>query len=264
MASFDKLREALKELSFESHGADSRNNVEVEAYSIEEGLQKASELLGVNISDLEYEIVEHGKKSFLSRRPYRLFVSITPEQRLPSSFDTLSESPKIRTDVLKRDSDGVYRVKVSRIGVVLKVTPPKGKGQRVRVEDILVTLKERGITRFDKSKIAAIVRSANGEYTKIGDYVPDERNDGRVVIEVSEDEMKAFMTLIPPKPRGRDIDIDDVMEAMSEKGISVGIKEDTIRKTIEEGVYNVLIPVAEGIKPVNGQDARVVYNFRIE
>jgi uncharacterized protein (DUF342 family) len=264
MASFEKLREALQDLRFETGGEDSRNSVEVEANSIEEGLQKASDMLGVNISDLEYEIVEHRKKSLFSRRPYKLFVSVTPEQRLPPSFDVLSETPKIAAEILKRDMDGSFRLKVSRIGVMLKVMPPKGKGQRVRVEDILTTLKERGVTTFDKSKIAAIVRNSSGEYTKIGDYVPEERNDGRVVIEVSEDEMKAFMTLIPPKIRGRDIDIDDVMEALNEKDVTVGIKEEVIKKTIDDGVYNVLVPVAEGMKPVNGQDARIVYNFRIE
>ena len=264
MTSFEKLREALQDLSFEFEEENDRNSIEVEAFSIEEGLQKASDILGVSISDLEYEIIEHGKKSLFSKRPYKLMVSITPEQRLPASFDVLSETPKEQTEILKRDMDGNFRVKVSRIGAMLKVTPPKGKGARVRVEDILLTLKEKGITNFDKSKMAAIVRNATGEYTKIGDFVTDERNDGRVLIEVSEDEMKAFMTIIPPKSRGRDVDIDDVMEALGEKGVVIGIKEDVIKKTLEDEVYNVLTPVAEGLKPENGQDSKIVYNFRTE
>ena len=264
MTSFEKLREALQDLSFEIEAEKDRNSVEVQAFSIEEGLQKASEMLGVNISDLEYEIIEHGKKSLFRKRPYKLMITVTPEQRLPSSFDVLSETPQLQAEILKRNVDGNFRVKVSRIGVMLRVTPPKGKGVRVRIEDILITLKERGITSFDKSKMAAIVRNATGEYTKIGDFVSDERNDGRVIIEVSEDEMKAFMTVIPPKPRGRDVDIDDVMEALNEKGVLIGIKEDVIKKTLEDEVYNVLTPVAEGIKPENGQDAKIVYNFRTE
>ena len=76
--------------------------------------------------------------------------------------------------------------------------------------------------------------------------------------------MKAFMTLIPPKPRGRDLDIDDIIEALHEKGVVVGIKEEVINRTLEDEVYNILTPVAEGIKPVHGDDAKIMYNFRIE
>ena len=64
-ASFEKLREALMDISFADQGAEGAEEViEVEAYSVEEGLKRASETLGVNISDLEYEIVDHGKRSF--------------------------------------------------------------------------------------------------------------------------------------------------------------------------------------------------------
>jgi uncharacterized protein (DUF342 family) len=263
MATFEKLREALQDLTFETEKEES-NTVEVVAYSIEEGLEKASDILGVNISDLQYEIVEQGKKSLFSKKPYRLSVSITPGQSFPGEDTFQPHEEAYSTTVLKKDVDGTFRVRITRIGVMLKVTAPKGRGQKVRVEDVLSTLRERGVSQFDKSRIAAIVRSANSEYTKIGEYVPDQRSDGRVVIEVSEDEMKAFMTLIPPKPRGRDLDIDDIIEALHEKGVVVGIKEEVINRTLEDEVYNILTPVAEGIKPVHGDDAKIMYNFRIE
>jgi uncharacterized protein (DUF342 family) len=263
MATFEKLREALQDLTFETEKEES-NTVEVVAYSIEEGLEKASDILGVNISDLQYEIVEQGKKSLFSKKPYRLSVSITPGQSFPGEGTFQPHEEAYSTTVLKKDVDGTFRVRITRIGVMLKVTAPKGRGQKVRVEDVLSTLRERGVSQFDKSRIAAIVRSANSEYTKIGEYVPDQRSDGRVVIEVSEDEMKAFMTLIPPKPRGRDLDIDDIIEALHEKGVVVGIKEEVINRTLEDEVYNILTPVAEGIKPVHGDDAKIMYNFRIE
>ena len=68
--SFDKLREALAGLSFavEDGSEIAGRSIEVEAFSVEEGLKRASETLGVNISDLEYEIVEQGKKSLLRRK----------------------------------------------------------------------------------------------------------------------------------------------------------------------------------------------------
>jgi len=260
--SFEKLKEALKELEFE-HKAPHREEqgLEIEALSIEEGLQKAADQLGVNISDLEYEIEVHGKRSLFFRKPFRLNVRLA---RSPERFSEEALTAKELSTTIKKDAHGTYRVKITRLGVMLKVTPPRGKGRKVRVEDVLAAIHEKGITQFDKSKITRVIREARGEYIKIGDYIPDERNDARVVIDVSEDEMKAFMTLIPPKPRGRVLDIDDVLEALDNKGVVVGIKEQVIRDSLEDEVYNVPILVAEGLKPEKGEDAKVVYNFRTE
>jgi uncharacterized protein (DUF342 family) len=85
-----------------------------------------------------------------------------------------------------------------------------------------------------------------------------------VVIEVSEDEMKAFMTVIPPKPRGRELDIDDVLEALSDNDVVVGVKQNVIGQTLENESYNIPTIIAEGMKPVNGEDAKIVFNFRTE
>lgn len=265
-ASFDKLREALAGLSFavEDESEIAGRSIEVEAFSVEEGLKRASEILGVNISDLEYEIVEQGKKSLFSKKPFRLTITVTGGLS-GTEEDSFQEMEGFDTaELLKKDVDGIYRVKITRIGLMVKVTVPKEKGQRVKVEDVLASIREKGITEFDKSKIAKIVRSADGEYVKVADYEPDERSDGRVVIEISEEDMKAFMTLIPPKPRGRVLDIDDIMDALNEKNVTVGIKEDVISKCLEEDMYHVMTVIAEGSRPKNGENAKVVYNFRTE
>jgi uncharacterized protein (DUF342 family) len=262
--SFEKLKEALRDLSFETEEESGRGSLEIEAYSIEEGLQRASEVLGVNISDLEYEIIQQGKKSFFSSKPYKLVINITKGLQSfgPEAFveDIASEVP----ESLKKDINGQFKVKITRIGIMLKVTPPKGKGLKVKVEDVLAAVAEKGINDIDKSKVTKIVRSSSGDYRKIGDYVPDERNDARVAVEVSEDEMKAYMTLLPPKYRGRVLDMDDVLETLHDKGVTVGIKEDIIAQSLEDEVYNILTIVAEGNLPVNGQDAKIAFNFRTE
>ena len=75
-SSFEKLQEALSDLSFDVKGEFLQNEIEVEGATIEECLEKAAEILEVNISDLEYEILEHGRRSILGKRPYRLSVKL--------------------------------------------------------------------------------------------------------------------------------------------------------------------------------------------
>lgn len=263
-SSFEKLQEALSDLSFDVEGAASRSEIEVEGSSIEECLENAAKQLDVNISDLEYEILDHGRKSLLGKKNYRLLI------RLAEGYDVFSEEEQVQTAEkdevvdLRKDADGAYKVKITRIGVMLKVTAPRGKGSRVRVEDVLQAISTKGISEFDKSKVAKIIRESQGEYVKIGERVADERSDSKVVVEVSDDEMKAFMTVIPSKPRGRDLDIDDVLEALNDQGVVVGIKQELISGSLEDEVYNVPVLVAEGQKPQNGDDAKINYNFRIE
>jgi hypothetical protein len=259
--SFQKLQRALRELEFDRPGG-APEEVEVEAFSIEEGLEKAAGALGASIGDLEYDILEQGKQSLFGRKPYRLMIKRVRGARLEELAGGGQQGEKPVT--VRRDADGTFRAKVTRIGVMLKVDPPRGRGSRVRVEEVLRKIAEKGVTEFDKSKVAGIVREARGEYVKIGDWVPDERNDSRVVIEISEDEMKAFMTVVPPKPRGRVLDLDDVLEALSDRGVVFGIKEEVITESLEEESYNVPILIAEGLKAVHGENARVNYNFRTE
>jgi len=260
-SSFEKLRMALQELEIPSEEESPEDFVDIEAYSIEEALEKASEYFGVAISDLEYDIIEHGKRTLFLKKPYKLRIRVV--EGLRKIKEELEEG-EIKREILKRDVDGSFKVKITRVGVMLRVNPPRGKGKKVRVEDVLEAITHKGIVDFDRSRVAKAVREARGEFVKISDYIPDERLSGRVVVEVSEDEMKAFMTLIPPKPGGRDIDMDDVMEALEEKGVVEGIKEDVIQQTLEDEIYNVPVLIAEGRRPVNGEDAKIVYNFRTE
>ena len=263
--SLERLKKALEDLTIDVNNQfQERRGIEVEAYSIEDGIKKASEILDVPISDLDYDIVEPGRKSLFNKKPYKLIVRVTESAANMGRMEKEGIETKEEGIAILNDVDGKYSVKITRVGVILKVTRPKGKGKKVKVEDVLRTLREKHITDFDKSKVAKVVREAKGKYIKIADYIPDERHSGSVLVEVSNDEMRAYITLIPPKPGGRDLDIDDVMEALNDKGVVFGIKENVIRESLEDEVYNVPILVAEGKKPTNGEDAKIVYNFRTE
>jgi uncharacterized protein (DUF342 family) len=263
-SSFEKLQEVLSELTFEVKTPSVQNQIEIEAYSIEEGLAQAAKTLDVNISDLEYDIIEHGRKKLFGKRPYKLQIKLAEGFDVFAVEGAATGGEEEGAELLKKDAEGSFRIKISRIGVMLKAVVPRGRGQKVRVEDVLSAISAKGVTDFDKSKVAKIVREASGEYIKIGDWVPDEKNDSRAVIEVAEDEMKAFMTIIPPKPRGRELDIDDVLEALGDSDVVVGIKQEVISQSLENESYNVPVIVAEGMKPVNGEDAKIVFNFRTE
>ncbi len=112
-SSFEKLQEALSDLSFDVEGAHVRSEIEVEGSSIEECLENAADQLDVSISDLEYEILDHGRRSLLGKKAYRLLV------KLAEGYDVFSEDERVKAAEkeevidLKRDADGSYKIKIT-------------------------------------------------------------------------------------------------------------------------------------------------------
>ncbi len=90
---------------------------------------------------------------------------------------------------------------------------------------------------------------------------------GRFNIEVSDDEMEAFLTVIPSFGGAKTVNPDEVFETCKKEGIAFGLNEDKIRETIQKAetervsVDNVLI--AEGEEPVNGDDGKFEFKVKL-
>ncbi len=72
----DKLKDFLKNFDNESEDVSQNNEVEVFADSVKQGLALASRELNLDISLLDYEILEKGTGGFLGigRKPYHILV----------------------------------------------------------------------------------------------------------------------------------------------------------------------------------------------
>jgi len=240
--------------------------IEVESYSIEEGLETASRKLKANIADLEYEILEKGSSGFfgIGRRPYRILI----KRSIPKIPDELMEVTKLTKkapeEMIPQDVDGSFKIRVTKNGIFLIVNPPKGKGRKVSVQEVQNALYTRQIVDVDPKLIQNIVEKAKGEPVKIGEWQPNPEYDGKMSLEVSEDEMKVYLTLIPPRRNGRIVEFDDVMAEMEKRRIVYGIKEDVIKEAIVEDRFNQPILIAEGKPPKDGEDAKINYKFKVD
>ncbi|HPP95373.1 MAG TPA: FapA family protein [Spirochaetota bacterium] len=266
---------SLKDLFMEIDSAiseeNSDNSLEVYADSVKQALELAAKELNVDISALDYEIVEKGTKGFfgIGRLPYRIIVTpiklstveMTELDELDSKFSG-SHIPGI--SLQKEDSDGIYKIRVTKNGVMLKVIPPRGNGAKVAPESVENKLYEMRISKFDKSAIAKAVKNARSEWIKVGDWVPNPNYDGTLRVEVTDDEMKAYVYFNPPRFNGRHMDYDDVIEALRNAGVVTGIKEKEINDYLEEMDYRRPLLAAEGQYPRNGRDAYIEYKVRVD
>lgn len=85
-------------------------------------------------------------------------------------------------------------------------------------------------------------------------------NNLKVLVSVSPDEMKAFITLYKPEGSAQ-ITKDDIMKALWDQKIIFGLKEEIVNFYSEHPAYNEAICVAEGNPAKNGKNGSVVYLF---
>lgn len=264
------LKDLFMELENETPLFDS-NSIEVFADSVKQALELAAEELNIDVSSLDYEIVEKGTSGFfgIGRQPYRVIV--TP-LKLSSDSINLDEfemklggvsSPGAFLDE-SREADGSFIIRVSKTGIWLSVNGPKGAGAKVQTSSVEMKCREMRISQFDVKAIEKAIKKANGEKVKIGEWVPNMNYDGTMRIEVTEDEMRAFVHFNAPKYSGRHIDYDEVIEGLRNSGVVTGIREEEITSYLEEMEYRKPLLAAQGQEPRNGNDAYIDYKVRID
>ncbi len=268
----------LKSLLYEEEAKmdkDELEKVEVLGDSIDECLRLASIHLKKPIHELDYTVLKRGKKSLFFSEPFHIRVfPIDPSEMLSELADldqkltggTGKLTDKSLQELIEpKDMDGYFRIKNYRHGVYLAVFPPIGNGKPVRTEDVIKKLNIRGISPMpSQAKVAEVVQAMSGEYERLGDTKLKPFAESQIKIEISQDKMKAYATITPPKPGGRDLEVQDVIYELKKEDVAYGIKEDDIRKALDKEIYNEPILIAAGDPPIKGNDAKIVYHVRIE
>ncbi|MDY6934237.1 MAG: FapA family protein [Spirochaetota bacterium] len=249
------------------------DGVEVYADSVKQALELTSKELQVDISMLDYEIIEKGVKGFwgFGRKPYRVLVKPI---KLDDSHDDILEIEKrlghgsaadeIELKRIDGNVDGECRVRVTKSGVWLTVTPPRGRGKKIEISDAMHEISSLRIANYDVKKLEKLVKSPSLKSIRIGDWIPNPEYDGSVSIEVAEDEMKAYAIFSPPHFSGKHLELDEVLDALDAVGVVSGIEEDRIKTYLDAMNYRESLCAAEGRNPTHGRDARIDYKVRID
>ena len=93
------------------------------------------------------------------------------------------------------------------------------------------------------------------------------KKDGRFVIDVDEDKMMAYVTIVPPFGHGKYVEFNDILRELAVKEIKAGILEGAIRDAVDkvrrtgETVKEAVI--AEGTHPLDGESGKIIYHFHM-
>ncbi|MFC1724664.1 flagellar assembly protein A [candidate division KSB1 bacterium] len=92
----------------------------------------------------------------------------------------------------------------------------------------------------------------------------DDGDAGKVniLVDASQDMFEATITLIPASESSK-IDINEIRNTLSEKGVIYGIIEDVLSNLENEPKFNEKLLIASGLRPTDGIDGSIKYNFNL-
>ncbi|MCQ2591495.1 MAG: FapA family protein [Treponema sp.] len=268
MVTLEVLREKMKaqlELDKRIH------QVEVNADTIDEALADAAVQLNTKVANLEYEIVEKGSDGILGmgKKPWHLLVYQNPS--------TVKKVTKLASDGLNiddssdeaeviQDRDGMFYVRRFGSDINLKVIPPIGEGYPIELKDVINEIRREDTLDFDENLVKKYVKmGTGGEYAVVGTYKHIKAGDALVFVEAARDEMKAAITVHQPNGSGADASADLIVRSLVSQGIyDQCIDMTRVMEFVDNPVYDMLYDVAFAIKPVDGRDAYIAYNFETD
>jgi uncharacterized protein (DUF342 family) len=264
MVDFVQLQQIMKEQLEQDRRI---RTVDAGGPTLEAAVTEAATLLDLPVRRLEYEVTEKGfagflgtgKKEWKIRAYERIFLE-------GDTLDDLFEGPVQEQSLpLIEDQDGGVYIQLSPQGkIFMKVIPPVGNGKRAGEAQALYALEGRDLTLFDRDLVNKALNEAAGEYFPVGEYQFNPINNTMAMVEITDQEMKASITLSPPGPGGADLSVDDLDLKLKANGVVHGVNEEYLRRLVDRPVYNEPVLVAEGTPSQNGRDAYVQYNFATE
>lgn len=235
--------------------------VNVTAPTLEEALRKAGLELGVPVKKLSYEILDHGSKGMFGIGKKDLVLMAYPEKEPEDDRESLPGDLDFSFDE-KVHKDGRVSVRISSTGVLVRVTPPQGDGERVGEARALSAVEARWNGEINTGMLSKVVRRADGEWAKIADmddYQPSQ--DAQLSVQITDMEMKAFLVVQRPGPRGADCTAEKIRAYLQVNRVVEGYKEEVLQELEDNPSYGTSILVAEGLPAKNGADAKVLYSF---
>ena len=264
MVNLENFRDRMSLLSEEDR---ERNSIQVSGDTLEDALKQAGLELDVNPRFLDYEILDKGKRSLLGKNKKCLIIAYVRDKivdddgllQVVNKRRSAAEVREVLTPV-----NGSFSLRLARDGVYLSVTAPRNGGEPVSREEILERIAEREVRVAHEDLLDEALERGDDVYVRIGEYDYNPINDTMLTISIEEEDMKVYITAVPPGRGGSDYGADDLTVFFQNNGVVHGIMEDAVREFEKHPVYNQPILMAQGTPPVNGKDAKIIYNFEVD
>ena len=160
----------------------------------------------------------------------------------------------------ERTMDGFRLLEYRDDGVYLGVYSPQKNGQPVDINLLIAEIKNRQVIDVDYAKVRQIASEAAGVMEIIAPPQPEAVQDAQINIELSRDKMEAYLIIYPSRG-GKKVTEGDIRQALTEKGIVFGLRDEVIETALALEQVSEPVLIAKGIAAIDGELAKIQYNF---
>jgi len=160
--------------------------------------------------------------------------------------------------------DGYAQINTADEGLILTVHPPQHGGKKVTFEQVKADIEALGTHAAIKWEEVKRVTDLHSGRPVVIIQPKAKAGDSQIFVEISEDEMQAKVTVLPPERGGRPATLDRVRANLAATGVIYGLIEDELKRmeplitamTDPEKVYEPVEGiVAKGVPVVHGTSA---------
>ncbi len=247
-----------------------KRSLTIEGPTLDEALRNAAVQLDSSVARLEYEILEKGNAGFagIGKKPWKLLVhEVSTKKKLATPVGT---EFALDTDFYEeampviKDKDGQVFVRLAPEGALLKVMQPLGRGRKAQERVAVEKLHSRAVHDFDENFVREVVKSAEGEWVRVGSFISNPAADALMTVDVGIQDMEAYVVLTPPQAGGADLSRDIILAYLRNNRVVYGVLEEALAELENSPRYKEPILVASGQKPQNGQDAAIQFFFETD
>ena len=158
--------------------------------------------------------------------------------------------------------DGEFQLKFKENGIFLEVQQPEGAGDEVELSDVEEVLGAKEIEDVDYGAISEAL-TLDGEEVKIAERKPELDRDAEFDIEVSDDQLTAYLNY-QPALGGTNYSASDILEELKEEGITYGVKEEEFSDVFKPEQPLEKYKIARGKAAISGESAELEFKFDTE
>lgn len=160
--------------------------------------------------------------------------------------------------------NGYFRLVNSADKASLKLIPPTDGGKKININDVIEYLSMKGYSCDVPAMKSAVDAAVDKEVTvPLGNGKGQEEREC-YKLTITPDKMQAYAKFYAASEGGGEVTAGEILRDLAAKGITYGIKEEEIRQFLQHKEYCEDMLIAEGMLPVQGQDAYIEYQFNTD
>ena len=142
----------------------------------------------------------------------------------------------------------LYKISINDGKVLLRIPQQLVGAELANMDDIQAELHLMGVD-YVPEQLQEIYERTSGDFDFLTDF---ETTGFTLQVELSKDEAKAYLNIIPPKEEEETLTLERVISVLKEKNVQQGFNNKGIEKIIAEKIYYEPALVASGKKSVQG------------